>query len=101
MSMIEKVATAIAKAEGCHPAQYWLYTAPAAAAIEALREPTEKINMAVVDDPTITVSIKFYNKLLLDVKFLEILRSNGVDNWEWYGESLYEFKEWEKENDNV
>lgn len=41
-------------------------------------------------DP-MTVTVKFYNnlihKLVRDEKFLEILHSHGVENWDWYGGS--------------
>lgn len=36
----------------------------------------------------VEVDIKEYNSLVLRDEELSLLESGGVDNWEWYGESL-------------
>ena len=33
-----------------------------------------------------------------DNLFLRALESNGVDNWEWYSESIHMYNEWREEN---
>ena len=35
--------------------------------------------------------------LLQDKLTLEALENGGVDNWHWYGESLHEHEDWNKE----
>lgn len=48
-------------------------------------------------EQTVTISKSEYNNLVRDSKMLCALQSGGVDNWEWYGESLKDFfKEEEK-----
>ena len=37
---------------------------------------------------TTEVNIRYLNRLLLESYKLELLKEGGVDNWEWYGESL-------------
>lgn len=37
---------------------------------------------------TITISIAEYKELIKDQNKLNALEIGGVDNWEWYGESL-------------
>jgi hypothetical protein len=39
-------------------------------------------------EPTVTITKKEYESLLEDSKILQALYAGGVDNWEWYGESL-------------
>lgn len=39
-------------------------------------------------EETVTISKKEYVNLLLSDKKLHMLECGGVDNWEWYGESL-------------
>lgn len=39
----------------------------------------------------ITIPIERYNKLVRAEKMLSALEAGGVDNWEWYSESLQEF----------
>lgn len=34
-----------------------------------------------------------YEELLDDSLFLNCLRNNGVDNWDWYGEAVAEYQE--------
>jgi hypothetical protein len=46
---------------------------------------------------TITITQKEYEELRKDSRKLAALEAGGVDNWEWYGESLKEF--WEEEED--
>lgn len=38
----------------------------------------------------INISVKRYLKLLNDERTLQHLHNGGVDNWEWYSESLPE-----------
>jgi hypothetical protein len=45
----------------------------------AENEPTEE---------TITISVKEHDRLLWRESVLDALESGGVDNWEWYSESL-------------
>lgn len=42
---------------------------------------------------SIVVSIRTYNRLLRSEKILNALYRGGVDNWEWYGESLADLEE--------
>lgn len=35
-----------------------------------------------------------------DNLFLRALESNGVDNWEWYGEAVHKYNEWREEDDS-
>jgi len=46
----------------------------------------------------VEITEKEYKSLLRDSAILRALESGGVDNWEWYGESLASF--WEKEGDD-
>lgn len=39
---------------------------------------------------TVTISLKEYNSLKDDSFKLSCLEAGGVDNWEWYHESLQE-----------
>lgn len=39
-------------------------------------------------DETVTISKKVYEALLRSKLELDALHSGGVDNWEWYHESL-------------
>lgn len=34
-----------------------------------------------------------YEELLDDSLFLNCLRNNGVDNWDWYGEAVEEYQQ--------
>jgi hypothetical protein len=45
------------------------------------------------DIETVTISLKKYNELLHQEKILDALYAGGVDNWEWYGESLGELED--------
>jgi len=40
----------------------------------------------------VTISKKEYESLCRDSAFLLCLRSNGVDNWDWYGEACNMFE---------
>lgn len=39
-------------------------------------------------DETITISLAEYKSLVRDQEELRCLHIGGVDNWEWYGDSL-------------
>jgi hypothetical protein len=39
-------------------------------------------------EPTITITTKEYESLLKDREILQALYAGGVDNWEWYSDSL-------------
>jgi len=39
-------------------------------------------------EETITITTEEYRQLQHDSKILAALYAGGVDNWEWYGESL-------------
>jgi len=39
-------------------------------------------------EETITISKKKYDDLVKDSRELSALHAGGVDNWEWYGESM-------------
>jgi hypothetical protein len=43
----------------------------------------------------VLVDKKEYEYLLRNARKLQALENGGVDNWEWYGESLREF--WEED----
>jgi hypothetical protein len=49
-------------------------------------------------DEQITISKKEYDQLLHDSRFLNALQRAGVDDWEWYGETLDILENEEKEN---
>lgn len=42
---------------------------------------------------TVTISMQEYQDLLIDSEKLSRLKAGGVDNWEWYGESLNGFSD--------
>lgn len=44
----------------------------------------------------VTLTKTEYEKMQRELSKLHALEAGGVDNWEWYGESL---KEWNKENE--
>lgn len=44
--------------------------------------------MTQTNDETVTISLKEYKSLLDDRKWRIALESGGVDNWEWYSDSL-------------
>ena len=48
-------------------------------------------------DETITITKKELNSLQRDSRKLAALEAGGVDNWEWYSESLEEF--WAEEEE--
>lgn len=43
------------------------------------------------DKETVTISRKMYEKLYKGSEKLAALESGGVNNWEWYGESLQQY----------
>jgi len=43
------------------------------------------------DTETVTIKKSEYLGLKKDEKMLRALEAGGVDNWEWYGDSLNEF----------
>lgn len=42
-------------------------------------------------EETVTISKKEYESLQDDARWRTALENGGVDNWEWYGESLSEY----------
>lgn len=44
-------------------------------------------------EDTITISKQEYDQLVKDSEILEALYAGGVDNWEWYDESLSSIKD--------
>jgi len=57
-----------------------------------------------VAEPTITITKAKYDELLLAQRKLDALEAGGVDNWEWYDDSLkdagfYDDEEEESEED--
>jgi hypothetical protein len=46
------------------------------------------INKHIMGEGNITISKKLYLQLQIDSEILTRLDTGGVDNWEWYGESL-------------
>ena len=42
---------------------------------------------------TVTISKTEYDKLIEDQLILQALYAGGVDNWEWYDESLSDLQE--------
>lgn len=42
-------------------------------------------------EDTITIPISRYNQLLRSEDRLECLEAGGVDNWDWYSDSLREY----------
>jgi hypothetical protein len=47
---------------------------------------------------TVTITKKVYDKLLHDSHVLSLLYAGGVDNWEWYSESLSELYDDEEDD---
>ena len=47
----------------------------------------------MIDKSCITITLAEYEELKSDSYFLQCLRNNGVDNWEWYGEACDEFNQ--------
>jgi len=47
----------------------------------------------------VEITEKEYKSLLRDSAILRALEAGGVDNWEWYGESLSSF--WEENDDEA
>lgn len=47
-----------------------------------------KVTQMAADEITITITRKEYDELLEDSKILQALYAGGVDNWEWYDDSL-------------
>jgi hypothetical protein len=52
-----------------------------------------------IEAETITISLKEYNSLKDDSFKLSCLEAGGVDNWEWYHESLQENGYYTEEED--
>ena len=44
-----------------------------------------------MDEELITITKKEYDSLIDDMKTLRALEAGGVDNWEWYGDSISEY----------
>lgn len=42
-------------------------------------------------EATVTISLERYNELLKSEDKLTALEDGGVDNWDWYDESLRDF----------
>ena len=63
MTMIEKVAKAICKAERYHQDSYELYIPAAKAAIEAMQEPTDEMLDAGAYDLDMTLEIQYKNMI--------------------------------------
>ena len=42
-------------------------------------------------EATVTITESEYNRLMRDSYQLQLLEAGGVDNWEWYGESLADY----------
>ena len=51
-------------------------------------------------DGTVTLTKAEYASLIDDSMKLNALINGGVDNWEWYGESLTEYFKWRDGDDN-
>ena len=43
----------------------------------------------------VTISLKEYAELLADYELLNALQNGGVDNWEWYYESVKDTKDFD------
>lgn len=41
-------------------------------------------------DPTVTISKQEYDNLVRDSRLLEALHAGGVDNWDWYWDSIHD-----------
>lgn len=48
-------------------------------------------------DETVTISKTEYGALVQDQRILNALYAGGVDNWEWYGESLRDLRDDDEE----
>lgn len=52
------------------------------------------------EEGTVTLTKEEYASLIDDSMKLNALINGGVDNWEWYGESLTEYFKWRDGDDN-
>ena len=52
---------------------------------QAYEEPKKELSMA---EKTVTIPGVVYDRLLRVEKELDALHAGGVDNWDWYSESL-------------
>lgn len=51
-------------------------------------------------EETVTITVKEYKDLKESDRILSLLYAGGVDNWEWYSESVYGADEDEAEEDD-
>lgn len=49
--------------------------------------------MSKAQSETVTISKEEYEELLDDSLFLNCLRNNGVDNWDWYSEAVEQYQQ--------
>jgi hypothetical protein len=52
-----------------------------------------------MENEMVTISKKLYDRLLDSEKMLRALQAGGVDNWEWYGDSLRDAGYFEDDDD--
>lgn len=50
-------------------------------------------DLSMLDNEFVTISKKDYDELVYSSRKLALLEEGGVDNWEWYSESLQELYE--------
>jgi hypothetical protein len=52
-----------------------------------------------MSDPieTITITKAQYNELIDDQLRLLALQQSGVDNWDWYGDAMDQYRTWKEE----
>jgi hypothetical protein len=55
---------------------------------ELLKDARKELSDFNSEDNVVVISLKNYNELLDDQRVLDALHRGGVDNWEWYDESL-------------
>ncbi len=46
----------------------------------------------LIDDNTVSMSLEEYVQLLDSDVMLNYLHNGGVDNWDWYGDSLEDYE---------
>jgi len=58
---------------------------------EGFDSPTfHSLLFCIMEEEMVTISKKKYESLLEDSRVLDALHAGGVDNWEWYSESIQE-----------
>lgn len=55
----------------------------------------------MTDETTVTITQKRLDELEKAEAKLQALQNGGVDNWEWYDDSMDSYREWLEERENA